>query len=264
MNAAVTSQITAMSLIKAEWIKFRTVKSSVISLVAAGGAMIMMGTLFSSLPSGESALPPGATAGTDSISMSFGGMNIAQLVLGVMGALFVTSEYGSGLIRTMFATVGSRAAVLRSKAVVLGLSTWVVMTIASMIVFFTGQLVYAGDGATYSIGDPGVLRAVLGGGVYATGIVLMGMALGFTLKSTAAAVGTLVASLMILPGLVGFLPSSVSESVGKFLPSTSGQAFMAVEQSKTLLSPSAGFAVFVGWVLLSMIAAIVVLRRGDA
>jgi ABC-2 type transport system permease protein len=94
--------------------------------------------------------------------------------------------------------------------------------------------------------------------------VLMGLALGFVLRSTAAAIGTLVATLMIAPGLVGLLPDSVSESIGKFLPSNAGQAFLAVEPSDTLLSPAAGFAVFAAWAIGLLAAAVIVLRRRDA
>jgi hypothetical protein len=196
--------------------------------------------------------------------MSFGGMNLSQLVLGVLGAVFVAGEYTTGVIRTMFAAVSARASVLRAKAIVLGTGSWIVMTIASFVVFFAGQAVYAGDGATYALTDDGVLRAVLGGGVYGAGIVLMGLALGFLLRSTAAAIGTLVGVLMIAPGLVSLLPDAVGESIGKVLPSNAGQAFLAVEGGDMLLSPGAGFAVFAAWTVGLLAAAVVTLRRRDA
>jgi ABC-type transport system involved in multi-copper enzyme maturation permease subunit len=280
MNAALTSppstarhaasaanserRVTRRAVVVAEWIKFRSVRSNLIALVASGVVLVVFGAMFSSLAGSGEALPPNATAGTDSLSMSFGGMNLSQLVLGVLGAVFVAGEYTTGMIRTMFAAVAGRVSILSAKAVVLGASSWIVMTIASFAVFFAGQAVYAGDGATYALTDPGVLRAVLGGGVYGAGVVLMGLALGFVLRSTAAAIGTLVVTLMIAPGLVGLLPDSVSESIGKFLPSNAGQAFLAVEPSNTLLSPSAGFAVFAAWVIGLLAAAVIVLRRRDA
>jgi hypothetical protein len=251
-------------VVRAEWIKFRSVRSNVISLVAAGAVLVLFGALFSSLAGSDEALPPNATAGTDSLSMSFGGMNLSQLVLGVLGALFVAGEYTTGMIRTMFAAVADRIPVLRAKAIVLAGTTWVVMTVASFVVFAAGQAVYADDGATYGLGDDGVLRAVPGGGVYGAGIVLMGLALGFLLRSTAAAISTLVGTLMIAPGLVGLLPDSVSESIGKFLPSDAGQAFLNVAGTDALLSPTAGFAVFAAWVVGLLTAAVVVLRRRDA
>jgi ABC-type transport system involved in multi-copper enzyme maturation permease subunit len=260
----VTARITRRSVVRAEWIKFVSVRSNVISLVAAGVLLVLFGALFSSLAGSDEALPPNATAGTGSLAMSFGGMNLSQLVLGVLGAVFVAGEYTTGMIRTMFAAVASRSSVLRSKAIVLGTGTWIVMTTASFVVFFAGQAVYAGDGATYALTDDGVLRAVIGGGVYGAGIVLMGLALGFLLRSTAAAIGTLVGVLMIAPGLVGLLPDAVGESIGKILPSNAGQAFLAVEGGDMLLSPGAGFAVFAAWTVGLLAAAMVTLRRRDA
>jgi ABC-type transport system involved in multi-copper enzyme maturation permease subunit len=258
------ARVTARSVVRAEWIKFVSVRSNLVALVAAGAALVFFGTLFSSLAGSGEALPPNAAAGTDSLSMSFGGMNLSQLVLGVLGAVFVAGEYATGMIRTMFAAVADRLPVVRAKAIVLAAASWVTMTIASFVVFFTGQAVYAGDGATFGLGDDGVLRAVLGGGVYGAGIVLMGLALGFLLRSTAASIGTLVGTLMILPGLTNLLPDSVNDTIGKFLPSNAGQAFLSVAQSDTLLSPASGFAVFAAWTIGLLGLAAVVVRRRDA
>jgi ABC-2 type transport system permease protein len=257
-------RVTQRSVSRAEWIKFTSVRSNVRALVAAGVLLIVFGTLFSSLAGSDEALPPNAVAATDSLSMTFAGMNMSQLVLGVLGAVFVAGEYTTGMIRTMFTAVADRLSVLRAKAIVLGVGSWLVMTVASVVVFFAGQAVYAGDGATYALTDDGVLRAVLGGGVYGAGIALLGLALGFLLRSTAAAIGTLVAALMVVPGLIGLLPDAFGETVGMYLPSNAGQAFLAVEPSDTLLSPMAGFVVFAVWTLGLLAAAAVVLRRRDA
>jgi ABC-2 type transport system permease protein len=263
-TSSTTAHASLRSFVKAEWIKFRSVRSNVVAMLASGVVLVMIGTMFSSLAGSEKALPPGATSGTDSLSMSFGAMNMCQLILGVLGAVFVAGEYSTGMIRSMFTAVGSRSTVLWAKAIVLGGASWIVMTIASFVVFFTGQAAYAGTDATYSLGDPGVLRAVLGGGVYGTGIVLMGLALGFILRSSAAAIGTLIGTLMIAPGLVGFLPDSIGESIGKFLPSTAGQAFLSVSGGPKLLSPGAGFAVFAAWAIVLLGIAVFMLQRRDA
>jgi ABC-2 type transport system permease protein len=263
-SGSTTGNASLRTFVKAEWIKFRSVRSNVVALLAAGVVLVVIGTMFSSLAGSDKTLPPGATSGTDSLSMSFGAMNLCQLVLGILGAVFVAGEYSTGMIRSMFTAVGSRSTVLWAKATVLGGASWIVMTIASFVVFFTGQAAYAGTDATYSLGDPGVLRAVLGGGVYGTGIVLMGLALGFILRSSAAAIGTLIGTLMIAPGLVGFLPDSIGESIGKFLPSTAGQAFLSVSGGPKLLSPGAGFAVFAAWAICLLGIAVFMLQRRDA
>jgi ABC-type transport system involved in multi-copper enzyme maturation permease subunit len=257
-------RVTQRSVCRAEWIKFVSVRSNVRALVGAGLVLLVFGTLFASLAGGDEALPPNAATASDSLSMTFAGMNLSQLVLGVLGAVFVAGEYTTGVIRTMFTAVADRVSVLRAKAIVLGFGSWLVMTVASVVVFFAGQAVYAGDGATYALTDDGVLRAVLGGGVYGAGIALMGLALGFLLRSTAAAIGTLVATLMVAPGLIGLLPDAFGDPVGKYLPSNAGQAFLAVSPSETLLSPGAGFVVFAVWAVGLLAAAVVVLRRRDA
>jgi ABC-2 type transport system permease protein len=264
-SISTSDSASLVSFVKAEWIKFRSVRSNVVSLVGAGAVLIIIGTMFSSLAgSEESALPPGATTGTDSLSMSFGAMNLSQLVLSVMGAVFVAGEYSTGMIRSMFAAASTRRTVLFAKTIVLGVSTWIVMTVASFAVFFSGQAVYGGDDPTYGLGDAGVLRAVFGAGIYGAAIVVMGLALGFLLRSTAAAIGTLIGTLMIAPGLVSFMPDSVGRSIGKILPSNAGQALMSVKGGEMLLSPSAGFVVLAAWVLGLLGAALVVLQRRDA
>jgi ABC-2 type transport system permease protein len=257
-------RVTQRSVCRAEWIKFVSVRSNLRALVGAGLVLLVFGTLFASLAGSDEALPHSPAAGSDSLSMTFAGMNLSQLVLGVLGAVFVAGEYTTGVIRTMFTAVADRVAVLRAKAIVLGAGSWLVMTVASVVVFFAGQAVYAGDGATYALGDDGVLRAVLGGGVYGAGVALMGVALGFLMRSAAAAIGTLVATLMVAPGLIGLLPDTFSETLGKHLPSNAGQAFLAVEPNDLLLSPAAGFTVFALWIVGLLGAAVVLLRRRDA
>lgn len=257
-------RVTQRSVVRAEWIKFRSVRSNLITLAAAGIVLVALGTLFSSLAGSGEALPPDAARGGDSLAVTFAGLNLSQLVLGVLGALFVAGEYATGMIRTMFTAVAARVPVLRAKAVVVAASTWLVMTVASFVAFFAGQAVYGGGGATYAITDDGVLRAVLGVGVYGAGVVVIGMALGFLLRSTAAAIGTLVGMLMIGPTLIRLLPDAISTPVGKILPSNAGEAFRAVQTNSELLSPAAGFAVFLVWVVGLSVAAAVVLLRRDA
>lgn len=257
-------RVSQRSVARAEWIKFRSVRSNRYNVVAAALVMIGFGTLFSSLAGSEQGFGPENPAGTDALTMSFSGIDVSLLVLGVLGAVFVAGEYASGLIRTMFTVVPRRAQVLRAKALVVAASTFVVMTVASFVVFFTGRAVYAGDGAVYGLGDEGVVRALLGGGAISAGMALLGLSLGFILRSTAAAIGTLVAVVMLTPGLMPLLPGSLGDTVPKFLPSNAGQAFLSVGSSDTLLAPGAGLAVFTAWVVGLLVVAAFVLGRRDA
>jgi ABC-2 type transport system permease protein len=256
-------RVTQGSVIRAEWIKLRSVRSNFLGLAAASVLLVLLGMLFASLVgSDQQGGPPNLS--DDPLSISFGGMNMSQLIIGVLAAVFVAGEYATGMIRTMFGAVTDRLPVMWAKAAVFGGATWVLMTVSSLVAFFGGQAVYAGDQATYAITDPGVLRAVLGAGLYAAGVAVLGVALGFILRSAAATIGVLVGTLMILPVLVSLLPSSINETVGKVLPSNAGTAFMSVAPHDTLFSPAVGFGVFMLWIIGALVAAIVVLRHRDA
>lgn len=253
--------VTERSVVWAEWIKLRSVRVNVASILAAAVALIVLGLVFSALAPSD--MGPGG-APTDSVSLAFGGVILSQLIIGVLGAVFVSSEYASGLIRTMFGAVPRRARVLRAKAIVFGGVTGIAMTLAAFGAFFAGSALYGGSLPTYSISDPGVLRAVLAVGIYGGSVALMGIAIGFILRSTGAAIGVLLGLLMLAPLLVQLVPGSVGEMLSKILPSNAGEAMMSVTASDDLLSPSLGFAILSAWVLLSLTVAGVALRRRDA
>src|SRR6266508_1752936 len=185
-------------------------------------------------------------------------------VVGVLAALFVGSEYASGLIRTTFGAVARRTRVLRAKAIVFGGAAWLAMTIGAFGAFFAGSAVYSSNLLSYSIDDAGVLRAVLSAGFYGACVAVIGIAVGFLVRSTAAAIGVLLGLLMVAPLLAELLPGTVGDALTKILPSNAGDAMMSVTSRDTLLSPWLGFAVLAAWVVGLLAVAAVTLRRRDA
>ena len=255
------ARVTQAGVIRSEWLKFRSVRSTVVSLASAAAAFVLLGMLFSSL--GDADQGPRGTA-RDSLSITFGGISLSQLILGIAAAVFVTSEYGSGMMRTMFGAVGRRSRVLWAKAGVAGAATAVTMTVASFVTFFAGQAMFGGDMPTYSLGDPGVLRAVLGAGFYATCVVLIGVALGFILRSTASAIGISVAMFMVAPILLRLVPGAIGDWLGTILPSSAGDALMSVTPSDSLLSPGQGFVTLILWTVGLLGIARVLVQQRDA
>ena len=255
--------VTRRRVLRSEWIKLRTVRSTVVGFAGAAVALVVFGAIFSSFAGGDAQAGPPGTGG-DSLSSSLGGIQLAQLIIGVLGVLFVTSEYSSGMIRATLAAVSSRTQILRAKTVVLFATALVVMAVASVVAFLVGNAIYAGSGATYALTDPGVLRAVLGTAVYAAGIGVFGIALGFLLRSAAGAIGVLVTLLLVAPVLIGLVPGTVGDWISKLLPGNAGQAIMHVTTQPGQLSAWAGLAVFAGWVIAFLAAAAVALSRRDA
>jgi ABC-type transport system involved in multi-copper enzyme maturation permease subunit len=182
------------------------------------------------------------------------GLMLAQLIIGVLGVLAMTSEYATGTIRTTLAMVPSRLPVLWAKATVVAAVTFPVMLVASLGAFLGGQpLIANGDMATASLGDPGVLRAVVGAAAYLTAVALAGLAIGTLLRATAASIATLFGAVFLLPGLGSvLLPAAWRDDVLKYLPSNAGTAITTVDPGVGLLSPGAGALVLLAWVVVPL------------
>jgi ABC-type transport system involved in multi-copper enzyme maturation permease subunit len=263
--------VTRRRVLRSEWIKLRSVRSWMIMISSAAAVLVAFGALAASVASGDvtpaNSTPPaggGPFASSDPTALSLAGVTLAQLIVGILGVLLISNEYANGLIRNTFAAVPRRLPVLWAKATVLAVTLAVVMVIAALAAFFVGQAILGSDRGTTLAAD-GVLRAVIGSGLYLAGIGVLGIAVGALLRNTAGAIAVIVASLLIIPGLLGVvLPDSWSDAITPYLPSDAGSAFTSVTGSSTLLSPGAGAAVFIGWVVLLLAGAAVLIRRRDA
>lgn len=258
-------EVTAVRVVRSEWIKLRSLRSTVVTLVAALVVVIGLGVLATAVVgNGSGSGGPGGpgAGGFDPTDITLSGVTLGQIIVGVLGVLAITGEYSTGMIRSTFSAVPSRLPVLWAKVVVFGGVIFVISLVAAMAAFFIGQGVLGADGVT--LGDDGVLRAVLGAALYMTGIGLLGLALGAILRHTAGAIGALVALILVLPTIAALLPGSWSEPLTKILPSNAGGVFMSAHPSSALLSPWVGLAVFVAWVVGALAVAAVLMRRRDA
>jgi ABC-2 type transport system permease protein len=257
------ARVSLARVVNSEWIKLRSVRSTVLSLAAAAAAVIALGLILSGVRSGS--IGPqelGLQAANDPVATSLGGVNLGQLFVGVLGVILVTAEYSTGSIRCTLTAVPCRLPVLGAKAIVFGAATMVFMAAAVFAAFLGGQAIVGTSGA--SLGDVSVLRAVVGAAVYLTGVGLLGLATGAILRGTGIAIGALFAMMYAVPGLFPLLPHSWNDTIGPYLPSNAGMAFMSVTRSAGTLAPVAGLAVFAGYVLATFALAAILLKRRDA
>lgn len=260
--------VTERRVLRAEWIKLTTVRSSVVALLGAGVTAVALGAMFSSFAGTEAAAGP-AAATNDPLQLALGAFTLVALIIGVVGVLGASSEYGTGLIRTTLTAVTNRMRVLRAKAAVVGGAAFVVGTIAAGMAVLVGRVTYAGGVPLPDLLSQAVVQGVLGTGLFVAGIAVMGVALGFLLRSTAAGVGILAAGLLVVPALAQLLPGELGDWVVRLLPSNAGAAFAnealgMTSRSVDLLSAGAGLAVFLAWVVGILVAAGWALRRRDA
>jgi hypothetical protein len=256
-------RVTLNRVMNSEWIKFRSLRSSWYTLLGAVAALIGIGLIvgYATSVSNWTKLAPEDTAPSAILQ----GFLMAQLLIGVLGVLFVTGEYGTGMIRSTFAAVPKRLPVFGAKAGVFGAIALVSMTVASFVTFLAANAIFLRpDGHGSSLSDPGALRVVAGTGVYLAVVAVLGGAIGWIVRSTAGAISALVGLLMILPVLAGLLPDSISSSIVPYLPSNAGEAFITSVPTADSLAPWTGLGVFVLWVAGALVVAAVVVRRRDA
>ena len=260
--------VTFVRVLRSEWLKLRSVRSSTTALAASAGALVLVGLIYSAIVGGvlSGNEVTAQEVVTDATAASLSGLSIAQLVIGVLGVLTITAEYATGLIRTTLTVVPRRLSVLAAKAVVVAVATFPTMLVASLIAFLGGQaLIGSGELDPASLGDPGVLRAVVGTAGYLTAVALMGLAVGVLVRSSAAAISTLVGVVFLLPGLGSvLLPASWRDDVLQYLPSNAGTALTSVPEVAGLLGPAAAGLTLLAWVLVPLVVAAVALRRRSA
>ena len=214
----------------------------------------------------EARPPHGAAAirSFDPVAVSLSGVQLAQLAVGVLGVLLITSEYATGLIRTSLAAVPRRLPVLWGKAALLAAATIAVCLPAAFAAFLAGQSILGRQHLSVSLSQPGVARAVVGSALYLAVAALTGLGLGALLRSTAGGIAALFGLLFALQIVASFLPGSWSGDVGRYLPSTAGLAVTSVRPDPASLPPWAGFGVFCLYAIVLLGAAAQRMRRGDA
>ncbi|MEY2588024.1 MAG: type transport system permease protein [Acidimicrobiaceae bacterium] len=252
--------------LRAEWTKLRTVRSTMWSLLVAVAIIIGLGALFcAARVSRWDRFDAAELRRFDPTAFSLNGLFLAQLAIGVLGVLVITSEYATGQIRATLGATPQRTLVLAAKVLVFTAVTFVVGLVACFAAFFIGQSIFSAKHAQASLGDPDVLRAVVGGALYLSVLGALGIGLGAIFRRTAGAIAALVGMLLILPVLAGFLPSPWNDDVSNYLPGQAGgEIFRVVARSSNSLSPWTGFAVFVAYAVVSLVIGAVLLAKRDA
>ena len=264
-----SGRVTQLNVIRAEWIKLRSLRSTGFSLLAAVVIIVGLGTLFSAVRAHRFGQDNGQNGRfiehLDPTLVSLRGVFLAQLAIGVLGVLVITGEYSTGMIRSSIAAVPRRSPVLFAKALVFAVVALVVTELAAFAAFLLGQQALASTHLQASLSTPGAGRAIFGAGLYLTLIGLLAVGLGFLIRNTAGAIATLFGLVLVLPLLAEALPSPYSTDVSKYLPLNAGTQIMATTNvDPTMLGPWAGLGVTALYAVIALIGGAVMLKRKDA
>jgi ABC-2 type transport system permease protein len=258
--------VTLPNVLRSEWTKLWTLRSTRWSLLASFIAMAGLGPLIAAVQMSRwTQLRPHDRLTYDAINTGVGGYHLAQLAIGVLGVLVITGEYSTGMIRSSLMAVPRRLPVLWAKLLVFAAVTFVLMLIASLISFFAVQAIVTQQHVQHSISDPGALRTVIGSALFLTVLAVMCLGIGGMLRNTAGGIATFVALLFVLPGISAILPSSVNNSISPYLPINAGTTIASHSfDNSNHLAVWAGFALFCGYALVAVLGAAVSLVRRDA
>jgi ABC-2 type transport system permease protein len=256
------SAVTQARVLRSEWTKLHTLRSSWLTLVIASGLVVGLGLLVPLLNVTDWD-PMVSTADFPAVERSLAGIFLAQLAFGVLGALLVTGEYTTGMVRATFAAVPRRLPVLWAKLAVFLAVAVVLGVVSCVLAFLGGQAIFATKDVDASFGDPNVARAVIGAGLFLAGIGAFGLALGALLRNTAAAIGTLTGWLFVVPLVISVLPQSLSDAIGKYLPGDAGTVIISAVAEPGRLGPWTGMAVLYAYAAVTAAIAAVLLVRRD-
>ena len=258
--------------LRSEFTKIRSVRSTYWTLLAMLVVVIGIGALFSygaahnfsQLPAAAQAAPadPGDRAAPPQRSLF--GLILGQLIIAVLGALAITAEYSTGMIRTSLSVLPRRGTVFAAKALVFGVIAVAAGLVSSFASYFLGQAILSGQHINSTLGQPGVLRAVIGGGLFLGVCGLLSFGLGALIRHTAGAVTASFGLLFVLVILAGFLPTSWAVHVDKWVPTNAGGAIWEKVTGVHPFSPWTGFAVFCGYAALALAAGLYRFRNRDA
>ena len=247
-------------LLRSEWTKLRTVRSTMWTLAVT----VVLGIGISALGTAETRAhwTPANAPGFDPISTSLIGVFVGQFTIGVLGVLAMSAEYSSGTIRATFSAAPRRPLVLAAKAMVFGTTALIVSEIVAFLSFFLGQALLTAPAIHATISSPGALRAVFGSGLYLCLLGLLALGLATLIRHTAGAISAYVGILLVLPIIVQALPFSISMDLRRFLPDRIGAAIITLNNGPYSFSPWTGMLVLCGYAAgLLAIGAVLLVRR---
>ena len=229
MSAVTMPRSTSLSfprLVRSEWIKLRSIRSTVWCYAIVVVLTLAMAYLLGAVDTGVQRGAPTAVANELIVQVSAASVSLTALVVGVLGVLIITGEYGTGQIRSTFTADPRRTGVVLAKAFVLALTTFVVSAVATWIGVAITTALQAGRDIRPDLADPAVFMPILGSSVYVTLVALVAFGIGLLVKSSAGGIAITLGILLVLPTIVQIIGGLTNQQwiidASQFLPSSAG------------------------------------------
>jgi len=255
--------------LRSELTKIGSVRSTVWTLLVLFAVSVGIGAAASRLSAtGWSNTPPAQRTPLDATQVSMVGLLVlGPLVIVVLGALVLSAEYSTGMIRTSLIAMPRRGVLYLAKAAAFAAVALVVSLATALTAFLLGQSLLASTHQSATLAGPGVLRAVIGSALYITLCGLFAFAAAAIIRNTAATITAMIGLLFVLPVLVNWLPWS--NDLVRWLPTSAARAISATiwnagPQNSHLFSPGGQFAVFAVYTAVLLVVGGILFRKRDA
>ena len=255
-----------VALVRSEFTKIRTVRAPYVTLIALIVISVGLSCLISWATAAHWAKESASSrASFDPTTTSLTGFFLGQLFIAAFGALALTGEYASGMISATLTAQPRRIDVYAAKALVVTALALVTGLLSGFVSFFACQAILAGSHATTArLGDPGVLRSVIGSGLYLAVAALFAFGIAALLRNTAGAITAAIGVLFVPPLLVDALPTSTSQDVSRWLPSQAGSDIIAPVTQAHQFAAWTGFGVFCVYTAILVGAGLMLFNQRDS
>jgi ABC-2 type transport system permease protein len=285
---AVGASLSAAGIVRSEWIKLRTVRSTLwcygLLIVLVVGVSTLIASLanfgdgdFGGAPLGSGVAITGDAAGSIVVGLNTAGLNIAVLIVAVLGSLIITGEYSTGMIRSTFAAAPKRTGALTAKGLVLAATAFLATVVGVWLSALITWPILSGKSIAVQLGDPYVFLPLLGGAVYITMIALLAFGFGAILRSTAGSLATVLGLMLVAPVILQLLGAITNarwvSHVSELLPQNAGShlfdyrgasAFGGSDPGSWVTNGWQGFGVLAAWNLVVLGVALIRVKRRDA
>ncbi|MFF1464507.1 ABC transporter permease [Streptomyces sp. NPDC058330] len=252
-------RVTTGRVLRSEWHKLRSLRSTWITLLSAAalvlGVGLVMGTTYTS---------DGGDSDIDTVVLVLYGSLLGQLCVVVLGILVTAGEYSTGMIRASLTVVPRRLPVLRAKAAVFTAVAFATMLATDLVTFLAAQFFLRDTDQAAGLTDPGVLRAIAGNAAGVTLLSLTALGLGCALRSVPGSIGAFIGGVLVLPEVLGMLPYDVVDSALTYFPTQAAGALGSSTPLPGAAAPGPALLALCLWAGASLATAALVLRRRDA
>ena len=267
-TSAGPTRLDVVALLRSEWTKIRSLRSSVAALVllvvlTIGFTALFVGLTVSQWDQLDAAQEMAYQLDPTRLILG-AGFQISQLAVCVLGVLVIANEYSSGTIHPSLLAVPRRTPMLLAKAAVFAVVVFVVSEVAAFGAFVVGAPILHSK-VPVGLGDPGVINAITGAGLYGAVLGVFSIAIGAIVRHTAGGITGIIAFVLVLAPLTQLIPGSLGDHIFAYLPTSAGQLMVNARQGPDdLLTPWQGFGVMCVWTAALMLVANFLLRRRDA